>query len=63
MALVENSFSLDPSDVSEAAKRLDAASAVARNVPMFQITYPRDYARLPEVRAAILGQVATLEPA
>ena len=30
---------------------------------MFEITYPRDYARLPDVRQAIQEQVAALEQA
>ena len=61
MALVENSFSLNPSDVQAAEIRLAQATQLARAVPMFEIDYPRDYARLPEVRAAILGQLAALE--
>lgn len=63
MALVENSFALDPSDTARAHERMDQASALARAVPAFEIRYPRDYARLPEVRQAILDQVAVLEAA
>lgn len=63
MTLVENSFALDPSDIIQARRRLDDASALARRVPTFEITYPRDYARLPDVRQAILDQIASLEPA
>ena len=63
MALVESSFALDPTDVIQARGRLADASELARNVPMFEIRYPRDYAQLPEVRAAILAQVAALETA
>ena len=63
MALVESSFALDPSDTAQARRRLDDASALARAVPAFEIAYPRDYARLPEVRQAILDQVAALVPA
>ena len=63
MALVESSFSLDPSDTAQARRRLEAASTLAAKVPAFEISYPRDYARLPEVRQAILDQVAALEPA
>ena len=63
MTCVENSFALDPSDALQAKLRLEQASALARAVPAFEITYPRDYARLPEVRQAILDQVAALEPA
>lgn len=63
MACVENSFALNPSDTEHAQRRLTQASALARQVPAFEITYPRDYARLPEVRQAILDQIASLEPA
>lgn len=63
MTCVENSFTLNPSDSAQAAGRLEHASHLARAVPFFEIAYPRDYARLPEVRAAILDQVAALQPA
>lgn len=63
MTLVENSFALDPSNVVQARDRLAEASTVARHVPVFDITYPRDYARLPEVRQAILDQISELDPA
>ena len=55
MTCVENSFALDPSNAAQAAWRLEQASNLARAVPFFEIAYPRDYARLPEVREAILG--------
>ncbi len=63
MTLITNSFALDPSDLDLARGRLNRASALVRQVPMFEITYPRDYARLPDVRQAILEQVAALEQA
>lgn len=63
MALVENSFALNPINAEQAATRMKQASNLAQSVPAFEISYPRDYARLPEVRQAILEQVAELEPA
>ena len=54
MTLVENSFALDPTDTGGALDRLEKASALAKSVPSFAINYPRDYASLPAVRAAIL---------
>lgn len=57
MALVENSFALDPTDPLRARNRLDAASNLSREVPAFAISYPRDYARLPDVRSAIMTQL------
>lgn len=63
MMFVENSFALDPSDLARARDRLERASDLARNVPAFEICYPRDYARLPDVRRAIIDQVDALERA
>ncbi len=59
MAIVENSFALDPTDPQRARQRLEAASDLARQVPAFAISYPRDYARLPDVRSAILTHLAS----
>ena len=58
IALVTNSFALDPSDVAQAQRRLEASCRLAASVPTFEIRYPRDYAQLPMVRAAILDLVA-----
>ncbi len=60
MAFIANSFALDPSDTARAGERLVASSALARQVPTFEIGYPRDYARLPEVRETILGALGAL---
>lgn len=57
IALITNSFALDPTDLERAQAKLEAASACAREVPAFAISYPRDYARLPDVRAAMLEQL------
>jgi hypothetical protein len=57
MTLVENSFSLDPSDLKMARTRMEKASQLAGRIPIFAISYPRDYARLPEVREAILANL------
>lgn len=63
MAIVESSFALDPSDTDQARQRMEQASALATAVPAFEIAYPREYARLPDVRRAILDRVEALEPA
>jgi hypothetical protein len=60
MALIENSFALDPGDAGQATGRLTAASGLARAVPAFQISYPRNYEVLPTVRDAILERCAEL---
>ena len=57
IAMITNSFALDPTDLERARSKLEAASACAREVPAFAISYPRAYARLPDVRAAMLGQL------
>lgn len=53
MTLIGQAFALDPSDPKAAHRRLSGASAVAAAVPGFVLTYPRDYARLPEVIGTI----------
>ena len=58
MAIVENSFALDPTDPERAQLRLKRASRLAMHVPVLEISYPRDYARLPEVREAVIAAVA-----
>jgi hypothetical protein len=56
MALIRNTFQLDVTDRSRAAGLFIAASDIVRQSPVFTLTYPRDFARLPDVRAAILRQ-------
>ena len=57
MAIISNSFMLDPSDMPMIRHRLDEASALAAHVHVSEIAYPHDYARLPEVRAAIFDHL------
>jgi hypothetical protein len=56
MALVKESFALDPSDRLRAAERLRTLSDIADRVPGYSLDYPRDYGRLPDVGRAILDQ-------
>ena len=58
MAIIQNSFALDPTDRQQATSRLDRASRLARKLPAFSVTYPREFSRLPEVREAILAAAA-----
>lgn len=60
MAVIENSFLIDPSDVHRARQQLLLASALARDIPAFEISYPRDYSRLSEVRGRILKHISEL---
>lgn len=58
LELVRNSYALDPTDRERAGRRLSLAGAATRQVPGFRLTYPRDFARLPEVREVIRDALA-----
>ncbi len=58
IALLASSFALNPGDKVRAQSRLEQVAAMANRVPAFELCYPRDYARLPMVREAILRQVS-----
>lgn len=60
MALISNSFSLDPTDKAGAAGKLAQASAIAAKVPAYALGYPRDYARLKDVHQVLLDQMARI---
>lgn len=53
MTLVANSFALDPTDKERAAGKLRKVAALVAAVPVWELRYPRDYARLPEVHRKI----------
>jgi hypothetical protein len=55
IGIIENSFALDPTDRDRARKRLELASRLANELPAFWISYPREFARLGEVRQVILS--------
>lgn len=57
MGLISNSFSLDPTDLLLARKKLQQASALANGVAAFELSYPRDYTALPHVHATIRTQM------
>ncbi|MES2902594.1 MAG: hypothetical protein V4696_00260 [Pseudomonadota bacterium] len=57
MALLSNSFALDPTDAKGAHNRLQKASELAGRIPAYALEYPRDYTRLREVRQAIVGRL------
>lgn len=58
MAIISNSFALDPTDKELARKKLTDAGKLANEVPAYEISYPRDYARIPDVHAAIFEKLA-----
>lgn len=53
MALVASSFALDPADPARAARTLGHAARLAGSIPVFELAYPRDFARLAEVEHAV----------
>lgn len=53
MAMIEQSFALDPNDVDAARERMNAAASLASAVPGFELAIPHDYDRLPQVHALI----------
>jgi hypothetical protein len=58
MGIITNSFSLDPTDQQLAKQKLQQAAALANGVPAFELSYPRDYAMLPQVHAQIRACMA-----
>jgi hypothetical protein len=56
LEIVRNVFQFDVSDRQRVMRLLDAAGDIAQHLPAFRLTYPRDHALLPQVRAAILAQ-------
>ncbi len=60
MSLISNSFALDPTDKVWATANMRRASALAAAVPAFSLSYPRDYAALPDVHTAILETLSMI---
>jgi hypothetical protein len=52
--IIRHSLQLDVTDHSQGAHILEQASRVARQVPVFTLTYPRGYSCLPAVPKSIL---------
>lgn len=59
MALVSNSFSLNPADLELAGERLRKVGLIADKMPAFSLAYPRNFGLLPRVRAAVLDAART----
>lgn len=58
MALVENSFALDPFDRASAVQRMAQAARLAAAVPCYELIYPHDFAKLGEARAQVIAALA-----
>jgi hypothetical protein len=61
MAIIGNSFQLDPSDKARAGRLFEQAAQIAQRLPAFELSYPREFAGLAEVRAAVLRHARTLQ--
>jgi hypothetical protein len=53
MAMIDQSFALDPKDVQASAERMQVAARLASAIPGFALNIPHDYTRLPDVHALI----------
>jgi hypothetical protein len=60
MELIRHSFQLDPTDKKKAMALFEKASGLAATLQVFELNYPRDYARLDDVRRAILNAAQTV---
>lgn len=60
MALVENSFALDPNNPAAAAERMARAARVAAMIPCYELSYPRDFRLLSAIHAQIFGSLSHL---
>jgi hypothetical protein len=58
IALVENSFSLDPTDLGRANERMTAAASLAAFAPAYSLSYPRHFSILGEVCEKVAEQAA-----
>jgi hypothetical protein len=63
LALVRQTFLLDPHDARQAAAHFDGVSALARAVPCVRLEFPRREEALEEVRRAVIERVAAMRRA
>ena len=61
--LLNHSFFLDAEDRVRMTRHFEALTRLAEAVPSFALDYPRDYALLPDVIAAVTGHDIEREPA
>ena len=57
MALVSNSFILDPEDTAQNKAKFQLASEAAKTIPVYDLHYPRRYDRMHNVRDAIADKL------
>lgn len=63
MSIIRHSFQLHVTDRTRLANAFVEASRLAAHLPVFSLSYPRDFARLPEVHDAIGATVAKMQMA
>jgi hypothetical protein len=59
IAIIANAFQLDATDLQRAAHTLAQAADVAKIVPAFRLSFPRDFTRLSEVRPTLVRSLTT----
>jgi hypothetical protein len=55
--LLSHSFRLDITDRERNAREFEMLTRLAEKLPMYRLSYPRRYDKLPAVRDAILAHV------
>lgn len=63
LELLQNSFLIHPESQELLKVQHERLSAIARNVPVFRMTYARNYETLPEVSRATVAHARSLTPA
>jgi hypothetical protein len=58
LALIKNSFNVALTDTKRLERQFNWAANIAAKVPVKRVSYPRDLAALPKVRAAILADLS-----
>lgn len=58
MELLQHGFMLDPGDRDTIEKQFLAVGDLAESLPLFRLTYPRDFSKLAEVRQSITRVLA-----
>jgi hypothetical protein len=57
LEIIKHTFQLDVTDHEKLGQAFQRYEWLAKSVPFFELTYPRDHAVLPSVNAAILNHL------
>lgn len=63
MAMIGQSFALDPDDIDAATQRMKQVVALASRLPVSRLSYPHDFALLPQVHRLIEERLTQPTPA